>query len=452
MKIFTNLLVLFLVAFLLLSSAAFAQQKVVTSEGRYVLSLLDSKKDAKSLALINAKGKAIEQAIAYLESLPEVKSAQLTKDQINTLAISITSVDVQSEDWRSSGDIVSVVIPIRAIVDTSNLKNKIARIQEDDYTESIKETQTKLADLQKELERLKALQQNQDIAGKKEAPAKEQKPVAEVKSDAKPQAAVEKKDQPVKEIPSATVEVKPAPLPQAAVDKKDQTAKEMQPATVEVKPPPVPQAVVDKIDQPVKEKNTVAVAVTEAMAPEQKQEPSEVKKTISNDEKQKYENVLKNVFALDCLEKGNIALGDQRWNDAHYVFGKAIELNPDLAEAYTGKSYALQNLKQPQEALKHIDTALKLNPQSARTHGIKAVILKDVPGKIKQALVAVNDAIKLKPENPRFYKIRAEVYAKMGKKVLAQKDFSVACNLGAKESCEKTKALQQKPVAPKAKL
>ena len=64
MKKLTNILVFFLFAFLLLNSAALAQQKVVTSEGKYVLGLLDSKRDAKSLALMEARRKAIEQAIA----------------------------------------------------------------------------------------------------------------------------------------------------------------------------------------------------------------------------------------------------------------------------------------------------------------------------------------------------------------------------------------------------
>ena len=229
----------------------------------------------------------------------------MTKDQLGALATSITSVDVQSEDWRSSGEVVSVVIPIRAIIDTSNLKDKIARIQEDDSTESIREAQNKLANLQKELEQLKTAQQKQDPAEKKDQPTK---PAAETNPELKLQAGAESKDQPVKEQQAATSAVKPADQPQAAVEQK---------------------------------------AVAEPPAPKQNVEALEVKKTISNEEKQKYENVLKNVFVLDCLEKGNIALGDRRWNDAQYVFSKAIELSPDLAEAYTGKSCALQNLNQP---------------------------------------------------------------------------------------------------------
>ena len=350
----------------------------------------------------------------------KLRHAQLTKDQLSALASDITSVDVQSEDWRTSGEIVSVIIPIRAIMDASALKDKIARIQEDDFVERIKEAQSKLADLQNELEQLKAPRQKLDIAEKKELPAKEQKPAPEIKPDTQMPAAAENRDKPVKEQQPAASEVKPTTQPSAAVEKKDQQVKDQK-------------------------------AVAEVQAPKQKQEVPDSKKTISNEEKQKYESVLRYILALDSLEKGNIALCDRRWNDAQYVFSKAIELNPDLAEAYTGKSCALQNLNQLPEALKQADAALKLNPQSAGAHGIKALILKDLPGKIKQALATVNDAIKLKPNSPKFYKIRGEVYTKMGKTMLARKDFSAACNMGAKESCERIKALKQKPMAEKNK-
>ena len=39
----------------------------------------------------------------------------------------------------------------------------------------------------------------------------------------------------------------------------------------------------------------------------------------------------------------------------------------------------------------------------------------------------------------------------MGKETLAQKDFTAACNLGAKESCEKPKTLKQKSETEKSK-
>ena len=394
MKKLTKLFIFFLFAFLLLSSAAFAQQKVLTSEGKYVLGLLDSKKDAKSLALIDARKQAIEEVIKYIESFPEVKVAKLTRDQINTLTTTMMTVDVVSEDWKTSGEITSVIIQIRATIDACNIKNKIAKMREDDQTVTIKEMQIQLAALQKELAELKAKQQQQANPQEKESPAKEQKASAPLEAQQQTQATVPKQE------PAAKEQNESAPVE----------------------------------------------------ASKQNQEAPDVKKSISNEQKQQYENVLKNVFALDFLEKGHVALEDLRWHDAQYVFGKAIELNPRLVDAYTGMSYALLNLEQSQKALTFVNVALKINPQSVRSLGIKALILKDLPGKISQALVSVNDAVKLKPDNPRLYRIRGEVYAKMGKTILARKDFAASCNMGAKESCEKEKPLNQKSATGKTKL
>jgi tetratricopeptide (TPR) repeat protein len=420
MKKFTKLFVFFLFTFLLLSSAAFAQPKSFVNEGKYVLGSLDSKKDSKSLALIVARKQATEDANKYIEIFHEVKAAKLTGDQINTLTTTMMSVDVLSEDWKTSGEITSVIIKIRSTIDASNIKDKIAKMLEDDQTETIKEMQIQLTALQKELDELKAKQQQQLTPQKQEPPAKEQKESAPLEAQKQTQATVLKQETPVKE----------------------------QKESAEVKTEQQTQAAVPKQASPAKEQKESAPLV----AQKQKQDPPEIKKSISNEQKQKYESVLKNVFALDFLEKGHVALVDHRWNDAHYVFSKAIELNPGLVDAYTGMSCALHNLKKSQEALTFINTALKINPQSFRSLGIKALILKDQPGKISQALANISDAVKLKPDNPGLYRIRGEVYAKMGKPVLARKDFAAACNMGAKESCKKAKALKQTSETGKNKL
>ena len=353
MKKVTEVVVFFLFTFFLLTTAAFAEPKSFVSEGKYVLGCLDSQKDAKSLALIDAKKQAIEEVTKYLEGFPDVKAAKLTKAQINALATVMASVEVLSEDWKKSGETSSVIIKISATLDASNIKDKIAKMREDDQTELLKEIQSQLAELQKELTDLKARQQQQATPQKNETPAKEQKESAQL-------------------------------------------------------------------------------------------EVLDIKKSISNEEKQKYENVMKNVFALDFLEKGYIALVDQRWNDAKYVFDKAIELNPRLTDAYTGMSYALHNLKQSLKAMTFVNIALKINPRSDRSLGIKALILKDQSGKINQALASANEAVKLKADNPGLYRIRGEIYSKMGKTVLARKDFAAACKLGAVGSCKKTNPTKQK--------
>jgi tetratricopeptide (TPR) repeat protein len=134
---------------------------------------LDSKKDAKALALIEAKRLALEQAGTYIASSTEVRNFQLSKDQINTLASGIISVEVLKEDWKLSGENMVVTIQIRATIDTSNLKDKISRMQEGEGTENYKEIQNQLAVLQKELSELKAQRQKEAAAGAKEPPTKE---------------------------------------------------------------------------------------------------------------------------------------------------------------------------------------------------------------------------------------------------------------------------------------
>ena len=86
MKRLMQILVILLCALVWFGQAAIAGPSVVVSEGKYVMGDLDSKKDAKALALIEAKRLALEQAGTYIASSTEVKNFQLSKDQINTLA------------------------------------------------------------------------------------------------------------------------------------------------------------------------------------------------------------------------------------------------------------------------------------------------------------------------------------------------------------------------------
>lgn len=374
MKLFAKLFGFILLTFFLLCPAAFAEPKAFVSEGKYVLGCLDSQKDAKSLALIDAKKQVSGEAVKYLAGLPEIKAAKLTGDQVRALATLMLSVEVLSEERKQTEESSSITIKVRAILETTSIKDRMAKMLEDDHAEPIKEMQSQLATLQKELAQLKARQKQQAMLRQKASPPKEQNDHAKVKA------------------PEQT---------QAILPKQESIAKE--------------------------QKEAFALEVVD------------IKTSINNEEKQKYENVIKNIFALDALEKGYMALVDLRWNDAQYVFGKAIELNPVLVDAYTGMSYALYNLKQTLAALAFVNIALGINAQSVRCLGIKALILKDQPGKIKQALASANEAVKLKDDSPGLYRIRGEVYAKMGKTTLARKDFAAACNMGAKESCKKIK-------------
>jgi hypothetical protein len=45
--------------------------------------------------------------------------------------------------------------------------------------------------------------------------------------------------------------------------------------------------------------------------------------------------------AWEYMEKGNIAAVNQRWEESAAAFGQVIALNPQPADAYAGKAFAL---------------------------------------------------------------------------------------------------------------
>ena len=161
-------LIVFLMA--ISSPAAFAEKKVVFAEGKYVMGDLDSKQNAKALALLEAKRLSLEKAGTYIESITEIRDAQLSKDQISSLTAGIMSVEILKEDWKMTGENMVLVLSVRATIDTSDLKSRISAMQEYKSSGGTREIREQLAALQKELADLKAQQsQTRDkIAPKQE--------------------------------------------------------------------------------------------------------------------------------------------------------------------------------------------------------------------------------------------------------------------------------------------
>jgi tetratricopeptide (TPR) repeat protein len=319
---------------LLFQSFALAEPQVVTCEGKYVMGDLDTKQNAKMLALMEAKRLALEKAGTYVESTSEVKEFQLTKDQINSLAAGIMSVEVLKEDWKTSGENMMIVIQIRATVNTANLKERIDALKDEDQGgEELKSVQSQLATLQKELADLKA-KQTEAAPGKEQAVAKE--------------------------------------------------------------------------------------AI-----------------------KEKHDDIMKEMTALDFMETANAAMMNQRWSEANESYGKALAINPKLTGAYRGQAVALGRMGRTQEADAKMDEALKTGTPTARDYAVKAMILKNQQ-QYGPALQYINKAIQMQPRVPRFYLQRGDIQLAMHKPKAAFNDYSQACRMGNKIGCEKAKSLKQK--------
>jgi tetratricopeptide (TPR) repeat protein len=319
-----------LVILTLFCATAFAEKKVVTAEGKYVMGDLDSKQNAKALALMEAKRISLEKAGTYIESISEVRDFQLTKDQINSLAAGIMSVEILKEDWKMSGENMVLVLTIRATIDTSNLNSRIASMSEYKDSESNKEIKAQLEFLKKELADLKVQQ----------------------------------------------------------------------------------------------------LAVKDKTAPQQEM-------------KAKNENIINKMAALDNLKAGQAALQVQNYKAAINSFKSALDIDPQMAEAYAGMSLAYQGTKDREKALEMAQTALKIAPRSAGGHyAISRIRYND--GNYDQSLESINRAIEFYPKSPFYFLHRADIYLKLRNSDAALNDYAQACAMNLYPACQRVDIIKKR--------
>jgi tetratricopeptide (TPR) repeat protein len=311
-------------------ATAFAETKVVTAEGKYVMGDLDSKQNAKALALMEAKRISLEKAGTYIESISEVRDFQLTKDQINSLAAGIMSVEILKEEWKMSGENMVLILSIRATIDTSNLNARISSMNEYQDSAGNKEIKAELESLKKEFADLKAQQLT------------------------------------------------------------------------------------------IKDKTT----------------PQEEMKA-------KNEKIINKMAALDNLKAGHAALQVQNYKEAINAFKRALEIDPNMAEAYAGISLAYQGTKEREKAMEMAKTALKIAPRAAAGHYAMSRIMYN-DGKYDQAMEFINRAIEFYPKSAFYFLHRADIYMKLRNSDSALKDYAQACTMNLYPACQRADILKRR--------
>lgn len=135
--------------------SARAGVKTFEAEGRYVLGENDSRSEARRIAVLEAKRKAIEAAGAHVESLPEVRDMPLSRAEIRAYTAGLVEAEVVSEETRGTSQRPEVTAKARAKVDTGLVVEQIRRLRESE--ELGKQLQTALKeeeDLKRDRERL----------------------------------------------------------------------------------------------------------------------------------------------------------------------------------------------------------------------------------------------------------------------------------------------------------
>jgi tetratricopeptide (TPR) repeat protein len=98
----------------------------------------------------------------------------------------------------------------------------------------------------------------------------------------------------------------------------------------------------------------------------------------------------------EWLQEGNALFAIAQYKEAIECYSKAIQLNPNYANAYYNKGLALYNIGQTEAAIEYYDSVLKLQPNYAQAHYNKGLALTSL-GKHMESVFCYDKAIKLYP-------------------------------------------------------
>ncbi len=121
------------------------------------------------------------------------------------------------------------------------------------------------------------------------------------------------------------------------------------------------------------------------------------------------------------------------WDNALSYYNRAIELNPELTEAYHNRGIVKYKMRKFAEALGDFTQAIKLNPELAETY-VNRAHLKGKMGDKKGALQDYDKAIQLNSKDAQAYSNRGVLKANMGDKEGALKDYNRAIELNPNDA------------------
>lgn len=106
--------------------------------------------------------------------------------------------------------------------------------------------------------------------------------------------------------------------------------------------------------------------------------------------------------ASDYIKQGNALFFESRYDDAIAAYDKAIQLAPDLYEAWFGRASSLVVLQDYDDALDAYGRALALNAESVEAWVGQGTVLRKLQ-QLDEAIAAFERASALKPEDVRIW-------------------------------------------------
>jgi tetratricopeptide (TPR) repeat protein len=133
--------------------------------------------------------------------------------------------------------------------------------------------------------------------------------------------------------------------------------------------------------------------------------------------------------AQEYVHLGNVSGKQEKYKEAIRDYTKAIEADPNLADAYYNRGYVYIEMRKYKKAIADLDKAIELDAKYAPAYHVRGIayFLKK---KYTQAIADYDTAIELDPDNLRYYISRMSANFKLGYKDRAWKDVIKIQQLG----------------------
>jgi len=106
---------------------------------------------------------------------------------------------------------------------------------------------------------------------------------------------------------------------------------------------------------------------------------------------------------------------DEQMEIVQDAVNRALEINPNLGEAYVSKGSLLNSLKQDKQAEAAYKRAIELSPNYATAYHWYAILISDTNDRFKESLDLIDKAIELDPLSPILRMVKAIIYGRMGR-------------------------------------
>lgn len=130
-------------------------------------------------------------------------------------------------------------------------------------------------------------------------------------------------------------------------------------------------------------------------------------------------------MAIEYIGRGKVFIDQRDYDAALENFNKAIDLNPNSADAYNWRGFTYAGLSNQQQALNDYDRAIELDPRLALAYSRRGV-LRATNGDTQTGLADCNRAIELDANDARNFVNRGLVYLELDNSSNALADFNKA--------------------------